>query len=58
MVLRLCVPLIQLLLARNWNFASSGCAFTASIVAKRVLVATPLMDMTYSFRVAASGGHR
>src|SRR5207244_8427802 len=58
MVLRLCVPLTQRLRARNWNFASSGCPFTASIVAKRVWVSTPLMDMSYSVRCwAASGGH-
>src|SRR5436190_16605875 len=42
MVLRLCVPLIHSLLVRNWNLAASGAAFTASSVAKRVAVSTPL----------------
>src|SRR5438034_5143242 len=42
MVLRLCVPLIHRLVARNWNFASSGLALTASSVANRVGVSTPL----------------
>jgi hypothetical protein len=36
------VPEIHSLWARNWNFAASGAAFTASRVAKRVAVSTPL----------------
>ena len=39
---RLCVPLTQVLLARNWNFAISGEPFTASSVANSVAVSTPL----------------
>src|SRR5262245_3838730 len=42
MVLRLWVPLIQRLVARNWKFASSGLPLTASRVANRVGVSTPL----------------
>src|SRR6266545_1925139 len=42
MVLRLWVPLIHSLPARNWNVAASGAALTASRVAKRVAVSTPL----------------
>src|SRR5262245_37361557 len=41
-VLRLWVPLSHSLLARNWNFAASGAALTASSVANRVAVSTPL----------------
>ena len=36
------MPLIQRLVARNWNFAISGLDFTASRVAKSVAVSTPL----------------
>ena len=39
---RLWVPEIHSLWARNWNFAASGAAFTASRVANRVAVSTPL----------------
>src|SRR3954451_13283242 len=39
---RLWVPDTQRLDARNWNFAASGAAFTASRVANRVAVSTPL----------------
>src|SRR5262245_47462476 len=42
MELRLCVPAIHRLVARNWNFASSGLPLTASSVANRVGVSTPL----------------
>src|SRR5215471_17295301 len=42
MVLRLCVPLSHSLSARNWNFAACGAALTASRVANRVAVSTPL----------------
>src|SRR5262245_40635766 len=42
MLLRLWVPLTHRLVARNWNFASSGLALTASSVANRVGVSTPL----------------
>src|SRR5215475_13136705 len=42
MLLRLCVPCSHWLVARNWNFASSGLALTASSVANRVGVSTPL----------------
>src|SRR6266542_5309530 len=42
MVLRLWVPLSHWLRARNWNRAASGAALTASRVAKRVAVSTPL----------------
>ena len=41
-MLWLFVPLIQRLVARNWNFASSGLARTASSVANSVGVSTPL----------------
>ena len=40
--MRLCVPLIQVLRARNWNSASSGAALTASSVANSVGTSTPL----------------
>ena len=36
------VPLIHLFVARNWNLAMSLLPFTASIVANRVAVSTPL----------------
>ncbi len=39
---RLWVPMTHSLWARNWNFAASGAAFTASSVANRVAVSTPL----------------
>ena len=39
---RLCVPVTQVLLARNWNLAISCCPFTASRVANSVAVSTPL----------------
>src|SRR3954454_2518567 len=42
MVLRLWVPLSHSLLARNWNRAASGAALTASRVANRAVVSTPL----------------
>src|SRR6266566_4482978 len=42
MVPRLWVPLSHWLWARNWNWAASGAALTASRVAKRVAVSTPL----------------
>src|SRR5215510_2578007 len=42
MVLRLWVPVSHWLLARNWKAAASGAALTASRVAKRVAVSTPL----------------
>src|SRR4029453_7655444 len=42
MVLRLWVPLIHSLVARNWNLASPGLALTASSVANTVGVSTPL----------------
>src|SRR5512132_2829032 len=42
MVPRLWVPLTHWLWARNWNRAASGACFTASRVAKRVTVSTPL----------------
>src|SRR6266545_4474202 len=42
MVPRLWVPLIHSLPARNWNSAACGAALTASRVAKRVAVSTPL----------------
>src|SRR6478752_6903172 len=41
-VLRLWVPLIHSLRARNWNCPISGCALTASRVANRVGTSTPL----------------
>jgi hypothetical protein len=42
MVLRLWVPRAHSLRARNWKWAASGACFTASSVAKRVAVSTPL----------------
>jgi hypothetical protein len=42
MVVRLWVPLTHWLWARNWNLAASGACLTASRVAKRVAVSTPL----------------
>src|SRR6266536_2866529 len=42
MVERLWVPLTQRLVARNWNLAMSVSPFTASSVANRVAVSTPL----------------
>src|SRR4051794_37451151 len=42
MMLRLWVPLSHWLLARNWNWAASGAALTASRVANRAAVSTPL----------------
>src|SRR5512133_4066096 len=42
MVLRLWVPLCHWLWARNWNLAASGACLTASRVANRVAVSTPL----------------
>src|SRR6266498_850675 len=42
MVLRLWVPLCHSLWARNWNLAASGACLTASRVANRVAVSTPL----------------
>src|SRR5690606_6281436 len=39
---RLWVPPIHWLWARNWNFAAAGACLTASRVAKRVSVSTPL----------------
>src|SRR6266542_3959702 len=42
MVLRLWVPLIHWLWARNWKLAASGACLTASRVANRVAVSTPL----------------
>src|SRR6476620_2339921 len=65
MVPRLCVPEIHSLWARNWNFAASGAAFTASRVANRVAVSTPLrvdsltvavMVMLLLWLVGRSGG--
>jgi hypothetical protein len=41
-VLRLLVPVIHSLSARNWTYAASGAALTASSVAKSVAVSTPL----------------
>jgi hypothetical protein len=41
-VLRLCAPSIQRLLARNWNLAISGWAVIASSVANSRSVSTPL----------------
>jgi hypothetical protein len=42
MVLRLWVPDCHWLCARNWNLAAAGACFTASSVANRVAVSTPL----------------
>src|SRR6476646_3503914 len=42
MVLRLWVPRSHWLWARNWNRAAAGAALTASRVANRVAVSTPL----------------
>jgi len=42
MMPRLCVPLSHSLWAQDWNLAASGACFTASRVAKRVVVSTPL----------------
>src|SRR5215472_4106946 len=42
MVERLWVPLTHVFVARNWNLAMSGSPFTASSVANRVAVSTPL----------------
>jgi hypothetical protein len=42
MVPRLWVPLTHSLWARNWNLAASGACLTASRVANRVAVSTPL----------------
>src|SRR5512133_773558 len=42
MVVRLWVPAIHRLVARNRKSAISGCCFTASSVAKRAAVSTPL----------------
>src|SRR4051794_35023484 len=51
MRLRLCVPEIHVLLARNWNRAASGASRTASSVAKRVAVSTPLRTPGWSVMV-------
>ena len=51
MVPRLWVPLIHSFPARNWNFAASGAALTASRVAKRVPVSTPLRVESLSVAV-------
>src|SRR4029450_6977315 len=42
MVPRLWVPLIHWLWARNWKLAASGACLTASRVANKVAVSTPL----------------
>src|SRR5215471_18642485 len=42
MVERLWVPLTHVFVAQNWNLAMSESAFTASNVANRVAVSTPL----------------
>ena len=42
MVVRLWVPPTHWLRARNWNLAASGACLTASRVANRVAVSTPL----------------
>jgi hypothetical protein len=42
MVVRLWVPLTHWLWARNWKAAASGTSLTASRVANRVAVSTPL----------------
>ena|SRR5215813_470808 len=42
MLVRLCAPFCQRFVARNWNFASSGCAPTASIAPNSAGVSTPL----------------
>src|SRR3954468_9035285 len=61
MVERLCVPLTHSLRARNWNWASSGCPFTASRVANRVAMSTPLTPAATSVLVMVCsfwvGGH-
>src|SRR5215472_18346652 len=54
MVLRLCVPLTHWLCARNWNLAASGACFTASRVAKRVAVSTPLRIASLDWAVVMS----
>src|SRR5215211_1958954 len=41
---RLCAPAIQRFVARNWNFASSGCALIRSSVANIFSVSTPLRN--------------
>src|SRR5436190_1464166 len=42
---RLWVPLIHVLVARNWNWASSRSSLTTLIVAKRASVSTPLRGL-------------
>src|SRR4051794_30081590 len=46
MIVRLCEPSIQRLRARNWNFASSGSALTASSVPKSCAVSTPFLTVS------------
>jgi hypothetical protein len=43
------VPRCQRFVARNWNFASSGCAFTAPMVANSLGVSTPLRGLGSRF---------
>src|SRR6266545_4714061 len=53
MVLRLWVPLIHWLWARNWKLAASGACLTASRVAKRVAVSTPLRMESLTWAVVS-----
>ena len=47
-------PACQRLVARNWNSASSGCAFTAPMVAKSVGVSTPFIGLGVRVGLLAS----
>ncbi len=55
MVPWLWVPLSHSLWARNWNLAAAGASFTASSVAKRVAVSTPLRMWSVVSVVVMSG---
>jgi hypothetical protein len=53
MVVRLWVPLTHWLRARNWNLAASGACLTASRVANRVAVSTPLRIESLAWAVVS-----
>src|SRR5215211_1294989 len=49
---RLCDPSIQRFVARNWNFASSGCALIRSSVANIFSVSTPLRIVSVAMLIS------
>ena len=53
MRLWLCVPACQRFVARNWNWASSGCAPTALIVARSFGVSIPFRGLGTAFSTVA-----